>query len=134
VTRYLLDTDTCIHALKTYDKVLIAKLTSHEGEIATSAVVLHELYYGAQGYSDPQKRLFLIDELMKRLKVLPFDRSVAELAGPLRHKLRKKGQSIGPYDLQIGATALAHGLTLVTGNKREFSRLSGLKLENWISG
>ena len=130
---YLLDTDTCIQALKTLNPGLIMKLEMHEGQLSTSAIVLHELYYGAAGYAHPKQRHFLIDQLASRLSILPFDRATAAHAGELRHTLRKSGQPIGPYDVLIAATAMALKLVLVTGNVREFSRIKNLRFENWIS-
>ena len=130
---YLLDTDTCIYVLKNANPQLIAKFNNHEGALATSAIVLHELYYGAEGYIEAGKRYSLIDQLAHRLRILPFDQAIASTAGVLRYSLRKSGQQIGPYDILIAATALAHDLTLVTGNQREFSRIKDLKTENWMS-
>jgi tRNA(fMet)-specific endonuclease VapC len=131
--QFLLDTDTCIHALKTLNPHLIARLENHTGQVATSTIVMHELYYGAAGYAEPQKRLFLIDQIALQLEILPFNRASALMAGNLRSALRKSGPQIGPYDILIAATALVHELVLVTGNIREFSRVPDLRLENWLA-
>jgi tRNA(fMet)-specific endonuclease VapC len=125
--RYLLDTDTCIHALKSFNPSLIAKLTAHEGELATSTIVAHELYFGAEKYAEPQRRLFLVEQFLLRLRLIPFDQATARVAGTLRNTLRQKGGNIGSYDVLIAATALVHDLTLVSGNTREFSRVPKLR-------
>jgi tRNA(fMet)-specific endonuclease VapC len=129
---HLLDTDICIQAIKKRNRGLAAKITKHAGVMAISDVTLFELYFGAHGYENPEQRLEVIEEFRMQLRVLPFDTEAASIGGRIRHTLSKRGHSIGPFDLQIAATALSKELILVTGNKREFTRIQGLKLENWL--
>jgi tRNA(fMet)-specific endonuclease VapC len=130
VITHLLDTDVCIFALKRRSK-LLEKLVLFNGHLAISDVTLFELYYGAAKYEEPQTRIDQIDDLAARLEVLPFNSQAARHAGEIRALLERKGQIIGAYDLQIAGIARAAGLTLATGNVREFSRVAGLLVENW---
>lgn len=97
----------------------------------TSIVVACELRFGAEKAASDPLRL-RIDQVLARLDVLPLDRPVDKHYGQLRSVLESRGTSIGPNDLLIAAHALAQDLTLVTDNVREFSRVDGLHVENWL--
>ena len=129
--RFLLDTDTCIYAIKKRSRQLNAKIESEPDGLAVSAVSLFELYFGACRYDNPNQRHELIEEFVSNMAILPFDKNCSKAAGLLRYELAKRGNLIGPFDLQIAATALSHNLTLITGNTREFSRVAGLGIETW---
>ena len=94
-------------------------------------VVKAELYFGAYKSTRRDENLALLDELSKGFLSLPFDGNAAHQFGRIRAELARAGTPIGPYDLQIAAIALSRGLTLVTHNTREFSRVAGLYLEDW---
>jgi len=100
---------------------------------ATSAVTAGELIYGASRsprsvhYREKLERV-----VWPRVRVLPFDRRAAEEYGRIRAELEKAGAPIPDADLMIAAIAASNGLTLVTGNVRHFSRIRGLKVENWL--
>jgi len=128
---YLLDTDICIHALKTRNATLVEAFTAHDGRMAVSDVTLYELYYGAERYDDPATRIAVIENFAARLEILPFDSRAALQAGNIRARLERQGQIIGAYDLMIAAIARSQGLVLVTGNVREFERVEGLRVERW---
>lgn len=128
---HLIDTDICIYAMKARSKSLIRKFDGASSTSAISAVTLFELYAGAQGYAEPEKRIEIIEDFSSRLTVLPFSTQAGRIGGALRHQLEIKGQMIGAYDILIAATALANGLILVTNNTREFNRVPALKLEQW---
>lgn len=81
--------------------------------------------------ANPEKNLRLQTEFLSQFISLPFDDVAANLFGIIRSQLESKGTPIGSYDLQIAAIALAHHLTLVTHNVREFSRVEGLQWEDW---
>lgn len=130
---HLLDTDTCVYAMKLRDHSLTRKLGSLRGALAISDITLFELYYGAQKYAEPELRIAIVEDFASRVAVVAFESPAARIAGSVRHKLQKQGQLIGAYDVLVAAIALTHGLVLVTNNTREFSRVEGLKLENWIS-
>ncbi|MGB7512494.1 MAG: type II toxin-antitoxin system VapC family toxin [Pelodictyon phaeoclathratiforme] len=94
-------------------------------------VVKAELYFGAYKSTRRDENLALLDELSNGFLSLPFDGNAARQFGKIRAELARAGTPIGPYDLQIAAIALSRGLTLVTHNTREFSRVAGLYLEDW---
>jgi tRNA(fMet)-specific endonuclease VapC len=128
---HLLDTDICIHAMKSRDFTLSRRLDELRGNCAVSDVSIYELYSGAERYEMPARRMAIIDTFIGRLVVLSFDTKAARIAAPLNFQLESKGQKIGGFDMLIAATALAHNLTLFTNNTREFNRVPGLEVEKW---
>ena len=95
-------------------------------------MVLFELWFGAAKsgrWTDNAK--IIRDFLEGETRVLPFDEAIAQSAGEIRATLKAAGKPIGSYDLLIAAHAVRLGATLVTANTREFSRVPGLKLEDW---
>ncbi len=127
---HLLDTNICIYAMKARDLALSRKLDTLQGQCAVSDITMFELYAAVDGYSAPEKRLEIIEDFASRLTILHFTTDAARIAGPLRYQLRLKGEMIGAYDLLIAATALSHGLILMTNDTREFRRVNGLRLES----
>ena len=129
---YLLDTNACIRILNGTSPRLVARLREHEpAEIRLSAVVKAELLYGARRSARTADNLRLLARFFAPLVCLPFDDECAERYGLLRVELERVGTPIGPNDLMIAATALAHDLVLVTHNVDEFSRVAGLRDEDW---
>lgn len=128
---HLLDTDICILALKKRSRALLDQLKRHDGRMAVSDVTLFELYYGAEGYDEPDRRVSIVEDFVSRVEVLPFDSRAARHAGNIRHVLERAGQGIGAYDAMIAAIARSQGLTLATRNLREFNRVEGLLVEKW---
>ncbi len=99
--------------------------------VGLSSVVKFELYYGAYTFDPPDRQLELIADL--QLPVVEFNDDDGRSAGRVRARLKKLGTPIGPYDTQIAGQALVRGLTLVTHNTREFSRVEGLQIEDWLA-
>ncbi len=99
------------------------------GDFGISAIVAHELFYGAYKGQRTERSLAQIDGL--RFEILEFDQEDARCAGEIRAGLAKSGAGIGPYDVLIAGQALARGLTLLTHNVREFGRVEGLKVQDW---
>ena len=128
---HLLDTDICIIALKKRNRALLDLLKKHEGRMAISDVTLFELYYGAEGYEEPNRRIAIVEDFTSRVELMPFDSKAARHAGNIRSTLERQGQMIGAYDVMIAAIARAQGLTLATRNLREFKRVDGLLTEKW---
>ena len=129
---YLLDTNACIHILNGSSPKLTGRLQHHRpSEIRLCSVVKAELLYGARKSARPHQNLRLLDELFAVVGSLSFDDDCAGHAGTIRHDLERVGAPIGPYDLMIAATAIAHDAVLITHNVGEFSRVLGLKLEDW---
>src|SRR4051794_16560164 len=130
--RYLLDTNAVVALLNDISSRL-AKRTRREkpDDIAISALVAHELFYGAFKSQRAIQNLALIDAL--QFAVLEFDREDARRAGEIRALLVNKGTPIGSYDVLIAGQALARSMILVTHNTREFTRVPGLRIEDWHS-
>lgn len=130
---YLLDTDTCVDALRGLRPVVEKLATLTPDDCAISAITSFELYAGAAKARDPQREAGKVQKLLETVEELSFDGAAARQAGALRSEIEAAGTPIGPYDLLIAAHALAVDLTLVTANRDEFSRVAGLRVENWRS-
>jgi tRNA(fMet)-specific endonuclease VapC len=129
---YLLDSNVCITYLRRPLSIVGRRLVQQQpGDIALCAVVKAELVYGAAHSARPIEQLARLEYFFQPYVSLPFDDTAARIAGQVRADLAALGTPIGLHDLQIAAIALAHDLTFVTHNVREFSRISGLRLEDW---
>ena len=130
--KYLLDTNVCINYITGRSVPLRDKIVAtHPTEIAVCSIVKAEMFYGSMKSQFPQKSLEEQNKFFRQFESLPFDDTAALIFGELRAGLAKKGTSIGAYDLQIAAIALANNLTLVTHNTKEFGRINDLKMEDW---
>ena len=128
--RYLLDTNTLIAILNDVQSGPSVRLRRHEpADVATNSIVLHELYFGAFKSGRPVQNVARLDSL--QFRVLSFDLEDARSAGEVRAILQRAGTPIGPYDVLIAGQARARDLILVTNNSREFSRVDGLRIEDW---
>jgi tRNA(fMet)-specific endonuclease VapC len=133
---YLLDTNTCIAILRDKPESTrrrAERAVSDGSHLSISSIVVYELWYGcfkSSRFAETSWRLrtFLAGDI----DVLKFDEEDARIAGELRAKLESAGQQIGAYDTLIGGQCLRHGMTLVTNNMSEFSRIQGLKSVDWI--
>ena len=130
--KYLLDTNVVIYAIKNRPQSLRRKFNQLQGQMAVSAVTWGELIYGVERSAQPERNLADIESLGARIEVLPFDRIAANHFGQIRAELYRIGRPIGPYDMMIAGQARARGLVLVSNNVKEFKRVSGLMLENWV--
>lgn len=129
---WLPDTNVWIHVLKQPGGTLEQRILSHPPtEILLCSVVKAELWHGAHKYARTARRLAALHRLFANLASLPFDDVAAWHYAEIRHELEVAGRVIGPNDLQIAAICRAHGLTLVTSNTSEFSRVTGLAVEDW---
>lgn len=123
---YLLDTNACIALINGTPAPVrdhMRKTIDSGGQVFTSSVVLFELWYGV----DKRVEVFLSGPVTP----LAFDDPDARAAGSIRATLERSGRPIGAYDLLIAGQAMARDLTLVTANVKEFSRIKGLKWEDW---
>jgi tRNA(fMet)-specific endonuclease VapC len=133
--KYLLDTNTCIRYLNQRSERVTARFKAeNEHGIVVCSVVRAELYFGAMKSSQPDVTMTKQRAFAERFTSLPFDDAAAEHYARIRADLTRAGTPIGPNDLMIAAIALAHDLTLVTHNTREFGRVAGLKIEDWEAG
>ena len=102
----------------------------HSGEMSISAVTLGELLYGAENSKNPKENKMVVEGFAGRLEVLSYDASSAHQFAQLKHEMSHS--LIGAYDLMIAAHARSFGLILVTNNIKEFERVPGLRVENWV--
>lgn len=130
--RYLLDTNI-VSDLVRNPQGKVARYIRKVGEakVCTSIIVAAELRYGAAKKGSPRLSSQL-EAVLEALEVLPFEIPADTAYGVLRSRLEQAGTPIGGNDLLIAAQALALGYTVVTGNEREFARVGGLQLENWL--
>lgn len=130
--KYMLDTNIVIYTMKNRPRQVKKQFQRHDGRMAVSSVTLGELVFGAEYSKEAGKNLADIEELIARLEVLPFESKAAYHFGQIRAALYKAGTPIGAYDMMIAGHARALGLVLVTNNEKEFQRVPGLMLENWV--
>ena len=129
---WLLDTNAVIALVTRRSDALRRRVEAAEpGTLATSAIVAHELYFGAYRSQKIEFNLETLRLLFADLVVLDLDREDARTAGVIRAGLARQGLPIGPYDVLIAGQAKARGLTLVTNNLSEFRRVEGLSVEDW---
>ena len=130
---YMLDTNICIYAIKNKPERVLQRLKENQQNgLCISTITLSELEYGAAKSSNPPKNQAAIMQMLLVLEVLPFDDRASMEYGGVRAYLEKRGTPIGPLDTLIASHARAEGLVLVTNNVREFERVPGLKVENWV--
>lgn len=130
--RYMLDTNICIYVIKDYPAGLRDRFNQLADELCISAITLGELQYGAEKSSRRTYNLEGIARFLARLDVLPFSAAAAVHYGQLRAELQRAGRPAGSLDMLIGAHARSEGLIVVTNNLREFERMPGLRVENWV--
>ncbi|MEZ5847586.1 MAG: tRNA(fMet)-specific endonuclease VapC [Geminicoccaceae bacterium] len=129
---FMLDTNICIHVMKTYPASVREKFNESAEQLCISSVTLGELHYGAEKSARRVENLTAIEQFAARLEVLSFGEKAAAHYGQLRAELERAGTPCGPHDMQIGAHARSEGLIVVTNNMREFARMPGLRVENWL--
>ena len=130
---YLLDTNICIYIIKKKPQSVIAEFNSIEpGEVAVSMITVSELYYGARKSANPETNLLALNKFLLPFSIFDFDLAAANSYSIIRTELESKGTPIGPLDTLIAAHAISLDYTLVTNNEREFNRVSGLHVENWV--
>ena len=130
--KYLLDTNPCVVYLRGKNALVLRRFGLHPPtDLVLCSVVVGELRYGAEGSADPVREHTRVDAFVAQFASLPFDDLAAPIYGRIRHDLESRGLIIGANDLLIAAIALVRDLTLVTHNTKEFSRIAGLKLEDW---
>lgn len=130
---YLLDTNVCIYFMKNTYPVLTERLLSCDpADLLVSSITVFELEYGAEKSNWGEKTRHKLAMFLSPFSILPFSSEDAVIAGRIRGYLERRGTPIGPYDIQIAAQGVSGGITLISHNIGEFSRVPGLKLEDWI--
>jgi tRNA(fMet)-specific endonuclease VapC len=130
MARYLLDADTVSYALRGQGQVAARVLRHPPSEVCISAVTLAELRFGAER-KNPQALRRAIRAFVQEVAVVPCDAAAAERFAAVATALASRGTPIGVLDTMVAAQALSLGLTVVTNNTRHFSKVQGLKVENW---
>ncbi len=130
--RYLLDTNTCIAVMRSHPLAVQRLAAVAPGDCAISSVTAYELYTGVEKCAKPAQERSKVELLRTTVWEMPFDPDAAREAARVRALLESRGKVIGPYDILLAGQALARSLVLVRANTREFSRVPGLTLENWM--
>jgi len=131
--KYLLDTNICIYIIKKKPEEVIKRfLKMKPDSIGISSITVSELYYGIAKSSKPNENTIALEQFILPLTMLDFNKEDSIAYGRLRAKLEQKGKLIGAMDMLIAAQALSRDLIIVTNNEREFKKIEGLSVENWI--
>ena len=130
--RYMLDTNICIYVIRNRPAELRQRFDDLLEELCISVITLAELYFGAEKSGRPPQNRNAVEAFAARLDVLPFSVQAAAHYGQIRAELERAGRPAGVHDMLIGAHARSASMTLVTNNRREFDRMPGLAVENWI--
>jgi tRNA(fMet)-specific endonuclease VapC len=131
--QYLLDTNICIYLIKQKPPKVLARFqTLNLSDIGISSITVAELEYGVCKSQQQEKNRSALMQFLIPLEIIEFDQAAATLYGSIRSDLESRGLVIGSMDMLIAAHALSLGVTLVSNNVREFSRIASLSLENWV--
>lgn len=131
--RYMLDTNIIVYAKNKRPEIVLKRFRQYKpGDICISAIALAELEYCAFNSSKPAQNRAALLTFLSNIEVIPFDILAARAYGEIRFDLKSRGELIGANDLLIAAHARSLGYTLITNNTREFERIEGLLLENWV--
>jgi tRNA(fMet)-specific endonuclease VapC len=134
MTRYLLDTNICIYLIKKHPPEVLARFQQIQlKQLHIPTITLFELYYGIEKNNSQQRNLAALENFIAPLTIVDFTLDAAKKAAKIRNNLQKQGTPIGACDVQIAAIAISLNMTLLTNNTREFERVKGFKLENWVS-
>ncbi len=129
---YLLDTNICIFAINKKTPQLINTINKKsKHDIYISSLTIAELEFGVENSQYVEKNRVALLKFISLFRILPFDDEDAVCYGKLKTKLKKKGEIIGPIDMLLAAQALSKDLIFVTKCADEFSRVDGLKIEDW---
>jgi len=132
--RCMLDTNTCIYLIKRRPPAVLTRLrTATESGVCLSSITVAELEYGVKKSSQVEQNAVSLVRFLVGFEIAPFDEAAARHYGEIRAALEVRGQPIGNMDLLIAAHARALDLVLVTNNEREFRRIDGLSIENWVA-
>ena len=130
--KYMLDTNIAIYVIKRRPPEILATFNRHAGQLCISSITLAELIHGVEKSARPDHNLRQVEDFISRLTVLEYGNKASAHYGNIRAVLERKGTPIGVNDLHIAGHARSEGVTLVTNNIKEFERVEGLRLENWV--
>jgi len=130
--KYMLDTNIVIYVIKKRPVSALEVFNLHSGLLCVSSITYAELLHGVEKSAKPEHNLRQVEDFFSRLEVLEYNRKAAAHYGEIRADLERKGTIIGINDLHIAGHARSEGMVLVTNNLREFERVEGLRLDNWV--
>lgn len=130
--KYMLDTSIVIYVVKRRPIEVLDIFNQAVGMMCISSITEAELVHGAEKSQCREHNLRVVADFVSRLEVLPYDSHAAAHYGDIRATLERQGQPIGVNDVHIAGHARSQGLIVVTNNVKEFERVDGLRLENWI--
>jgi tRNA(fMet)-specific endonuclease VapC len=128
----MLDTNICIYVMRNHPPAVRERFNRFSNRLCVSSVTLGELHFGVEKSARPLENHARLDALRRVLPSLPFTDEAAAHYGQLRAALERVGRPVGMHDLQIGGHARSLNLTVVTNNAREFTRMPGVRVENWV--
>jgi tRNA(fMet)-specific endonuclease VapC len=130
----LLDTNVCIAVINGRPASVLQRLRAADPRRAlsrVSTISVFELRFGVAKSAQAEANAEALEAFLRSIAVLSFDEEDAKIAGNIRAELERSGRPIGPYDYLIAAQAIRHNFALITANEKEFSRVAGLRWENW---
>lgn len=131
--KYMLDTNIIIYAKCNRPEEVLKRFRKYSPEeMCISAITFAELEYGVEKSMKPEQNRIALMLFLSNIEIMPFDGRAAAEYGKIRSNLEKRGELIGSNDMLIAAHAKALDLTLITNNTREFERVEGLKIKNWV--
>ena len=132
ILKYMLDTNMVIYVIKRRPIEVLDTFNQYVGQLCISSITLAELLHGVGKSTQAAHNLRQVEDFISRLQVLDYTPKAAAHYGDIRAALEKQGNSIGVNDLHIAGHARSEGLVLVTNNTKEFVRVAGLRVENWV--
>ncbi|MCY1703883.1 type II toxin-antitoxin system tRNA(fMet)-specific endonuclease VapC [Deinococcus sp. SL84] len=132
IAQYLLDTNICIYVIKRRPLQVLDRFNAHAALLAVSAMTVAELYFGVENSQQQERNRREVEDFLSRLEILEYDVRAASHFGNIKAALRRQGMPIGEADIHIAAHARSQGMVLVTNNTREFERVEGLRVQDWV--
>jgi tRNA(fMet)-specific endonuclease VapC len=130
--KYLLDTNICIYVIKQKPLNVLETFNKYANQMAISVMTIAELLHGVEKSKYQAKNLKIVEDFISRLEIIDYKMGYAKQYGIIRADLEKRGEIIGVNDLHIAANAINNGLILITNNTKEFNKVYGLRVENWV--
>ena len=130
--KYMLDTNIAIYVIKQRPREALEQFNRHGQFLCISAISQAELIHGAEKSDFVERNLRTVNDFCSRLMVITYGKNAAMHYGQIRANLERRGETIGVNDLHIAGHARSEGLTLITNNSREFDRIDGLQVDNWV--
>lgn len=130
--KYMLDTNICIYVIKRRPLSVLDNFNKFAGLMCISSITYAELCHGVEKSAKPEANRDAVEDFISRLVILQYGEKAAQHYGDIRAELEKAGTPIGVNDLHIAGHARSEALTLITNNMKEFERIAGLRLDNWI--